>query len=257
VLVVFPTPTPRAASLGRALVLSAALLLPGPARGADPARKLCVGACKEAAAACKEPSANVRDGSAAACAGDPATERDCLGVAKRVYKASKKACKGARKACKRCCKQLRDADACTVSPEIPVATGSFPAPDRGEIEALPLPPFQDGRGAVMIRLPDGDFGFDPEARTPVSAAAECATAILACYDETLRNVAGCFAAVPSCRGKKPWKTTGPMCCAAACGGRYQDLLREGQPAPVAFAAAIWEAPSCMPGLEGHPPEGAP
>lgn len=254
-----PCPRPtrrRPAHLGTAAGLAAALLLAAPAaRAADPAVKLCVAGCKEAAAACKEATASAGDAATAACASDPATERVCLDVAKRVTKASKKSCKGAQKACKRCCKQ--GGKACEIPPELPQLTGTFGAPDRTALEQLPLPPFPNGRGVVMVRLRDGDFGFDPEARTPVSAAAECAAAMLDCYDEALRNVPGCFAAVPTCRSATPWKGQGPMCCAARCGERYQELLRAGRPVPLAFSGAIWDAPSCMPGLEGRPTEGTP
>jgi hypothetical protein len=217
--------------------------------------KLCVAGCKEAAAACKETSASAGDAASAACASDPATERVCLGAAKRVTKESRKSCKGAQKACKRCCKD--GGKACVLAPELPLASGSFPAPDRSELERLSLPPAEGRSGFLLMRLPGGELVLDPTARTPVSAAAECATAVLACFDLDLRNFSGCFAAVPACKGPAPWKGDGPMCCAAACGERYQAELRLGRSPPEAFTAAIWEAPSCMPGMARHPLGGAP
>jgi hypothetical protein len=81
--------------------------------------------------------------------------------------------------------------------------------------------------------------------------------VLACVHPTLRNFAGCFASVPACETATPWVGDHPMCCPAACGDRYQELRAAGRSDPAAFAAAIWEAPSCMPGVAGHVREVAP
>ena len=137
--------------------------------------------------------------------------------------------------------------------EQPVFSGSFDLPDRQILKRLGLPPGPEGRGFALLTLNDGVYAFDPDDRTPVSAAAECATAILNCFHPQLRNYAGCFANVPVCPTDTPWTSDGPACCTAACGGRYQDLLREGRDPPSAMAAAIYERPSCMPGVEGVVP----
>jgi len=138
--------------------------------------------------------------------------------------------------------------------EVPVFTGSFPQPDRAALANVPLPPAPDGKGKVLIELPDGMLIVDPTRRTPTTAAGECAVTMLACFHPPERNWAGCFANVPQCPNDRPWEGDGPMCCPAACAQRYQALLRAGLLAPRAFARAIWEAPSCMPGLAGHPPQ---
>lgn len=137
--------------------------------------------------------------------------------------------------------------------ETPVFSGSFDLPDRQILKQLGLPPGPDGRGFALLTLNDGVYGFDPDDRTPVSAAAECAAGVLSCFHPQLRNYAGCFANVPVCSTDTPWTSDGPACCAAACGGRYQDLLREGRDPPSAMTAAIYEKPSCMPGVEGYEP----
>jgi hypothetical protein len=48
-----------------------------------------------------------------------------------------------------------------------------------------------------------------------------------------------------------------MCCPASCASRYQVLRGAGNDEAAAFAKAIFEHPSCMPGLAGHVPGGAP
>lgn len=131
-------------------------------------------------------------------------------------------------------------------------SGAIAPVDRRVLDTVALPPAPNSRGFTLLALPDGTFTFDPQARSPVSAAAECATAMLGCFHPTQRNWAGCFASVPACTSETPWVGDHPMCCPAACGDRYQALRREGRPDPEAFAAAIWEEPSCMPGLAGHP-----
>lgn len=240
--------------LGRASLAVATVLLvlaaPG-ARAVDPVVKACVASCNEARAACSLEVASDFEGSELACAkaGD---ERACLGQAKRLQKAGKKACKGSRKACKRCCKE--DPKSCVLPPELPEATGSFELPDRAALpaalEEAGFPPGPDGRGFTVLALPDGVLFIDPSARSPVSAAGECADAMLACFAPPERNVAGCFAATATCRGK-PWKGNAPVCCPTDCGERYQALRRDGVDEGAALAAAIWEEPSCIPGLEGH------
>lgn len=132
--------------------------------------------------------------------------------------------------------------------------GDLELPERAALAAAleesGFPPGPAGRGFTVLQLPDGVLFIDPNDRSPVSAAGECADAMLACFAPPERNVAGCFATVPSCRGK-PWKGDAPPCCPAPCGERYQELRRSGLDEVDALVSAIWEEPSCMPGLEGH------
>lgn len=229
----------------------ASLFASSGAQAADPALRACVASCNEARADCVAEVATRFDADEAACAG-AAEARACLAVPKRVQKAGKRACKGARKACKRCCKAAPGS--CVEPPELPVFAGSFALPERealpAALEAAGFPPGPEGRGFTVLALPDGVLFIDPEARSPVSAAGECADAMLACLAPPERNVAGCFAALATCRGK-PWKGDRPACCPDACGERYHALRREALGEGDSFAAAIWERPSCMPGLRGH------
>ena len=232
-------------------LLPAVVLLAMVVVAADAAspKKVCRKGCTKATATCV---GTVRSGLKTAkgtCAGS-ADAKSCRRDASRLAKDGKRICRAFRKRCRACC--ASGGVACDRAPEVPIASGEFPVPDRHVLDAVPLPTQADG-GYVLLSLPDGDFGFDPKNRGPASAAAECASAVLACFDPTLRNWAGCFASVPRCESDRPWEGDGPMCCAAACADRYQERLAEGLDPPTAFAFAIWMAPSCMPGLEGHVP----
>ena len=233
-------------------VLIACLALPGPgARAADPALKACVASCNDARVSCLAEAAANAAAAFAACAG--ATDPDaCEATAKRLEKAGKKACKSARKGCKRCCKKTPGS--CVQPPELPVFAGSFERPEREALttalEESGFPPGPEGRGFAVLRLPDGVFFIDPERRSPASAAGECADAILACVAPPERNLAGCFAALATCKGK-PWKGDHAMCCPKDCGERYQALRREGRDEGMAFAGAIFAEPSCIPGVRGQ------
>jgi hypothetical protein len=240
-------PLPSAA----AALLAGLLLAPAVASAASPARKACVVECNAARLECVA-QAEANDAALrAGCAAAP-DPRACEAQAKRLAKAGKKACQGARKACKRCCKAPQPS--CVQAPELPVASGAFPAPDRAALpaalEEAGFPPGPDGRGFTVVPLPDGELFIDPADRSPVSAAGECAEAVLACFAPPERNLAGCLAAVPACRAK-PWKGDDPACCPARCGERYQAWRREGFDEAAAFAAALFAAPSCMPGLDGN------
>jgi hypothetical protein len=234
--------------LAAALVLA---LTASGARAGAPTAKECVAECNEARAGCSAEVAESFAGRVASCVGAE-DEKDCKRVAKRFQKAGKKACKGARKACKRCCKQTPGS--CVQEPELPLFSGSFELPEREALETAleegGFPPGPEGRGYTILELPDGVLYLDPSRRTPVSAAGECADAMLACFAPPERNAAGCFAMLATCKGK-PWKGNAPVCCPSACGERYQALRREGLGVEDALAAAIWLKPTCMPGLEGH------
>lgn len=231
-----------------ATVVSGALPLTAHARAGG---KSCARACAVAQHACLRDARGNFGGHRADCRGDAASGRVCRGRAKRLFATARRACRSFRSQCRQCCRAggLR----CDAPPELPVVIGTFSSPDQDALEHTGLPPAPGGQGFVALALPDGLVGFDPAARTPVSGAAECATAVLACFAPGARNWAGCLAAVPQCETDMPWVGDHPMCCPAGCFERYQALRRDGLAGPQAFAAAIWEAPSCMPGLRGAGP----
>lgn len=216
--------------------------------GAASAVKTCKKSCKGALTTCTQAAKSEQATNRAAC-GTAADPRLCRQEVKRLFKVARRVCRSARARCRVCCSDGRTG--CAVPPELPRFSGEFPVPDRGGLEQTPLPPGPSGQGVMLLELPDGALFFDPAARSPVSAAAECATVVLACFHPTLRNWAGCFASVPECETDTPWVGDHAMCCPAGCGERYQELRASGRSDPEAFGAAIWEAPSCMPALEGH------
>lgn len=241
------------------LALAALLLLASaPPAGAASALRTCKKSCKTALGACSRAARGTQATSRPTCGG--ATDaRRCRQDVKRIFKAARSLCRNARARCRVCCRVCcrEGRTRCDAPPELPRFSGEFPMPDRRGLDQTPLPPGPNGQGFMLLELPDGAFFFDPAARSPVSAAAECATVVLACFHPTLRNWAGCFASVPACETDTPWVGDHAMCCPAACAERYQVLRAAGRSEPEAFAAAIWETPSCMPALAGHVPEGAP
>jgi hypothetical protein len=219
---------------------------PHPSRAASPL-KACLRGCRPLERTCLLEGGKGLRVARASCTGT--SRRACIGTSKRIFKGAKRTCRTARAACRTCCR--RRGTGCAIAPEAPIFSGRFTLPDRRALETAPLPPGPGGRGFVLLQEADGIFYFDPAARSPISAAAECAAAVLACYDPALRNRAGCFAGVPTCATDTPWVGDHPMCCARACGERYQERRREGMDGPHAFAAAVWAAPSCMPGFRGR------
>jgi hypothetical protein len=243
---------------GPAAHLALALVLATAAVGGEPpdhtqraAAKSCTRACASAGRACLRDARAGLDRHRTDCLGDPASGRVCRSRAKRLLAAARRVCRSSRSQCRQCCRAR--GSRCDAPPELPIVIGSFPAPDRRGLVRTGLPRDPGGRGVVVLALPDGLVAFDAAARTPVSAAAECATAVLACFAPPARNWAGCLAAVPACETDTPWMGDHPMCCPSGCVERYQARRREGLTDPQAFAAAIWEAPSCMPGLRGAGP----
>jgi hypothetical protein len=225
-----------------------------PPADAASAVKMCRKSCNVALAGCRQAAKRDLVASRTACR-TAADRRHCRQGAKRLSKVARGLCRSAKTRCRACCSEGRTG--CDVPPELPRFAGEFPMPDRRGLDETPLPPGPGGRGFMLLELPDGSFFFDPAARSPVSAAAECATVVLACFHPTERNWSGCFASVPRCTTDTPWVGDDPMCCPVACGERFQELRAAGRPDPEAFAAAIWEVPSCMPAVEGHTPEARP
>ena len=199
-----------------AVVIGAA----APAAAAPPAVKACKKGCNSALSECTKGAKALFLVSRAACAASPDV-KGCRRGVKHLFKVARRGCRDARARCRACC--VAGGTVCDVPPELPRFSGEFPTPDRGGLDDTPLPPGPSGQGFMLLELPDGAFFFDPAARSPVSAAAECATVVLSCFDPTLRNWAGCFASVPECEGDTPWVGDHPMCCPAGCGARYQEL----------------------------------
>jgi hypothetical protein len=205
--------------------------------------------CNEVFDTCEVETVSVESATIAACPSAAGSERTaCLERATKVAAAGEKVCEDFLSACESCC--AAGGSDCTLAPEVPKAIGAVAIPEREMLEAPNgLPPGPGGVGFMLLPLPDGAIGFDPTLRTPATAAAECAGAVLACFSAGERNWAGCLTVAPTCPSDTPWAENGPACCADSCLDRYQELRREGRTNPAAAMAAIYEAPSCMPGLD--------
>jgi len=207
-------------------------------------------ACDAPFAACGEQVLSAESESTAACPSDAGEERDaCLARAAKASDAGDEVCDDFKSACTTCC--ASGGENCVLAPEVPKAVGTFETPSRNILIDNPpdLPPGPGGVGYMLLPLPSGEIGFDPALRTPVTAAAECAGAVLACFSPGQRNWAGCVTVVPTCADDQPWEGDGPACCTPACLARYQELRRSGQSNPAALTAAIYGSPSCMPGVD--------
>jgi hypothetical protein len=223
-----------------------------PARAADPAVKACRMSCKRIAAACIRKVKDERRVRATACA-STSDRRACMTAVRSTQRTGKQRCRTARTVCRTCC--TTGGGPCVG--EEPVFDGTFPMPDRDVLATLPLPPGPSGIGVSWLVTADGALVIDPSRRSSVSAAAECATLVLACFRPGLRNWAGCFDAAPPCPSDTPWLEDGDVCCPGACAARYQELRQAGLDGPAAVTRAIWDAPSCIPGLVGRAPEEQP
>jgi hypothetical protein len=212
--------------------------------------------CEQTFATCEQDVVAAENDSLAACPTDAGAERDaCLARAQSAVDAGDRICDAFHAACPSCC--TSGGINCNLAPEVPRAVGDFQIPTRDIVERTDnLPPGPNGVGFMLLPLPDGALGFDPFLRTPATAAAECAGAVLACFSPGERNWAGCLAVVPTCTSDRPWEDDGPACCTTACVERYEELRRAGRGNPAAFTAAIYEAPSCMPGLDEFTQRGA-
>jgi hypothetical protein len=234
-----------------ALVLVAALVpvepVATPASAAKGELKACRKECQRRAKTCARLAKRERTAKVAACKGDD--RRACRAAVRTTFRASRQSCRTLRSTCRACCKT--GGSGCAGEP--PVFDGGFPVPGRGVLDGLPLPPGPNGAGFTWLATGDGTLVIDPSRRTPVAAAAECAAFVLACFRPGVRNWAGCFDEAPPCPSDQPLPGDVELCCPAACGARYQELRQAGLDGPTAFTRAIWDAPSCIPGLPGRGP----
>jgi hypothetical protein len=215
-----------------------------------PCLPLCaVADCDGIRTACEAEVDTVESETIASCPSTAGSERTaCLERATKIAQAGEGVCDDFHADCASCCQS--NGENCLLAPEVPKVIGTFEIPEREMLENPPdLPPGPGGIGFMLLPLPDGEVGFDPLKRTPATAAAECAGAVLSCFSAGERNWAGCLTAVPTCTSNTPWQQDGPACCTPSCLPRYQELRREGRTNPAAFTGAIYEGKSCMPGLD--------
>lgn len=131
--------------------------------------------------------------------------------------------------------------------EAPLYSGEWTAPSYAELDDLPLPEADDGRGYVWLDTSEVSLRLDPTLRDPVTAAAACGVVVLACHDAGTRNYHGCLANGPQCASDTPW-TEAELCCPASCVDRYIAARSAGLNEPDAVLEAIYGDTSCIPGL---------
>ena len=131
-------------------------------------------------------------------------------------------------------------------------SGSFEEPSENDLTTPSLPPAPGG-GFLLMQTSEGRLTYDPELRTPVTAAAGCAALLVACYEPGVRGFLGCLENVRDCDDDTPWDDEGPeYCCeSSACPARYRELRDSGLDAARAAVDAILAQPSCMPGVDDY------
>lgn len=121
---------------------------------------------------------------------------------------------------------------------------TWEVPEREMLLGLDIPRTQDG--AYII---GPDQVADPADRTPLSAAAECGAAVLACYEPAQgRDIEACLGAVPTCDTDTPWHGEQPLCCAATCSDAFEEGVQAGLEQEQAMVEALFGEASCAPGL---------
>ncbi len=134
-------------------------------------------------------------------------------------------------------------------PEEPLFSGDFEAPDWTALDSLELPPGPDGVGYTLVSTPEATLVIDPERRDANAAAGACVALLISCWSDGERNLPGCLDNVNHCATDRPWEEGPALCCPAACADRYRDLRTDGRREPEAIVEAIWERPSCVPGMD--------
>ncbi len=132
--------------------------------------------------------------------------------------------------------------------EAPVFSGTFTMPPASLLTNPPLPPSPHGGFEVAATSSIGAIVVDPTAQTPRSAAGDCLALVLSCYDESTRNIAGCFSNVPTCATTTPWQEA--PCCPASCGAQYQ-AERATRAPDEALLSTIFSSSSCIPGMSQY------
>lgn len=143
---------------------------------------------------------------------------------------------------------VADDDDATGTVEDPVYSGAWDMPTWDVFDDLPFPTDDDGN-YVVLQTPEVALKLDPDLRDAVTSAAGCATLVVSCFEDGVRNIPGCLANVPTCESDTPWDDASNLCCAPGCADRYAELRVAGNAEPQAFVGAVWETPSCMPGLD--------
>lgn len=99
----------------------------------------------------------------------------------------------------------------------------------------------------LIQIRGGLVSYRNDPDTPAALLARCADTYRACMAGPAAAADSCVAQVPTCDTVQPWRG-GRNCCPLECKNHYQQRRARGFSGEGAFLAALYGAPSCVPGL---------
>lgn len=103
----------------------------------------------------------------------------------------------------------------------------------------------DGR---LVQVRGGVVSFRNDPDTSAALRNRCAETWKLCMQGPEATPDACLTQVPSCERSEPWKG-GRNCCPVECKMDYSRRRSAGQPGDSAFTNALFENPSCVPGLD--------
>lgn len=117
-------------------------------------------------------------------------------------------------------------------------------PSASALDQLPANP--DTGRRILFESGDNSFEYDPSMRTPITAAAACASWILGCFKPGQRSLDECAKFAPACQTSTPWLET-TSCCPTQCAFDYAQTRQTGVPAEDAFLQTYVDTGTCLPG----------
>lgn len=100
----------------------------------------------------------------------------------------------------------------------------------------------------LIQVRGGMVAYRNDPDTPAALLERCAQTFNQCLQAPGASADSCVAQVPTCATREPWKG-GRNCCPLECKDGYQNRRASGVSGESAFLSALYETPSCVPGLE--------
>jgi len=99
----------------------------------------------------------------------------------------------------------------------------------------------------LIQMRGGMVSYRNDPDTPGALLERCAQTWKQCIEVPDANPDSCVAQIPTCPESEPWKG-GRNCCPLQCKTTYHAARVAGVPGSAAFLSALYESPSCIPGI---------